>query len=298
MTTLVTLARLSGVPCIVCISTGDTAPSLASFASAAGIPCVVLLPAGKVTPAQVAQCVLYGARVIEAPTDFDGLVEIFFELVKLGVYPGNSLNPARIAGHMSTVFHIAMYFGWILPHWIVAPVGNGSNTSSIGLGMRRMRQLGIVSGSAKILGCQTEQANPLARSFQPTQAGWKSVYRPVQAGDTIATACRIGNPVSAEKVIREVSLSGGAMQTATEADIFEGMSLCNKDGLPVCPQTGIATAGLRQAVRNGTVEAGSDAVIVSTATALKFPLTDTHVEKAIERAPEATVRRIAKMLGV
>jgi len=97
-------------------------------------------------------------------------------------------------------------------------------------------------------------------------------------------------------VVREVTLSNGAMQTATEAEIFEATELCNSDGLPVCYQTGIAIAGLRRAVRIGTVGAGRKVVIVSTADALKFPPPAQYIEKAIERASEPTVSCIAKML--
>ena len=203
----------------------------------------------------------------------------------------------RIAGHMATAFLLAQYFGWQLPDWIAAPVGNGSNTSSIGMGMRRLVDLRFVPKSARILGCQTEMANPLASSWSQTSAAWLKQYHPKKADDTIATATQIGAPVSFKKVIREVTASRGSMQSVSEADIREAMDVCLKEGLPVCPQTGIAVAGLRAAVRRGAVQNGQCVAVVSTATALKF--SDVYketVEKSVEKAPDTDPESIARML--
>jgi threonine synthase len=40
-------------------------------------------------------------------------MKVMQELVAhYGVYPANSLNPARIEGHQATVFLTAQFFGW------------------------------------------------------------------------------------------------------------------------------------------------------------------------------------------
>ena len=299
MSAMVTLAKAAGALGTSVASTGDTSAAVAAYSAAAGLPCTVLLPAGKITPVQLMQPVAYGARVIEIPGDFDDCMRIQSDLIKLGSYPGNSKNSMRIAGHMATSFLLAQHSRWKLPDWIAAPVGNGSNTTSIGMGMRRLHDLHFVPKTARILGCQTEKANPLARSWRKgdTESMWCGLYHPTKAGDTIATATQIGSPVSFRKVIREISASKGAMQTVTEADIREAMDVCVKDGLPVCPQTGIAVAGLRNAVRSKMVDRYSRVAIVSTATLLKFSGVYTEdVMKAVEKAPDTTTASVAKML--
>lgn len=299
MTAMITLAKLAGALRVSCASTGDTSAALAQYAAAAGIPCDVLLPLDKVTGSQLTQPVYYGARVIGIPGDFDDCMRIQNALIALGSYPGNSKNPMRIAGHMATAFLLAQYFDWRLPDWTSVPLGNGSDITSIGMGMRRLVKLGIVKASGRILGCQTEMANPLASSWNADPKIWLDAYRPMKAGDTIATATQIGAPVSHRKVIREVTHSNGCMQTATEADIRKGMEVCLSDGFPVCPQTGIAIAGLRNAVQAGSIERGSLVSIVSTATTLKFTgLFNEKVERVVEIAPDTSVGSIAKMLGL
>jgi threonine synthase len=119
---------------------------------------------GKITPVQLPSLV-HGAKVILLPGDFDACMKVMQELVtRYNVYPANSLNPARIEGHQATVFLIAQYFGWRLPDWIAVPVGNGSNCSSVGKALRLLERLGTEKTS-RILGCQSQAANPLAKSW-------------------------------------------------------------------------------------------------------------------------------------
>ncbi|MCL5435651.1 MAG: pyridoxal-phosphate dependent enzyme [Patescibacteria group bacterium] len=304
-TVMISVAKLARVPLVACSSTGDTSAMLSAYAAAAGIPCVVILPAGLVTPVQLAQPLVHGAKVITLPGNFDACMRVMQTLVAdYGVYPANSLNPARIEGHQATVFLIAQYFGWRLPDWIVAPVGNGSNVSSIGKGLRCLEEQHFPAGS-RILGCQSAAADPLARSWSAVnmkgdvvEEEWEKDYHPIKPGITAATAARIGAPVSWRKVIREVVASRGAMETASEADLNEAVAVCGNDGHFVCPQTGTALAGLRNAVRVGVVKNGR-VVVVSTATGLKF--TESAVSgllSQIQQSPDCNTGTVARLLAL
>ncbi|PIR72987.1 MAG: threonine synthase [Candidatus Nealsonbacteria bacterium CG10_big_fil_rev_8_21_14_0_10_36_23] len=276
-TVMMSVANAAGIKAVGCASTGDTSAMAAAYAAAAGIQCFVILPKGKITAVQLAQPLVYGARIILLPGDFDECMRVMQELVaEYGVYPVNSLHPARIEGHQATVFQIAQYFNWELPEWIVVPIGNGSNCSSVGKAMRLMEKFGFKKIS-RILGCQAEAANPLGRSWNLVQKDgqvfleeWKAKYQPIKVGETAATAARIGNPVSRDKVMREIVHSHGTMQVATEHDLNEAVSVCGRDGHFVCPQTGIALAGVRNAINNDWIKRGERVVVVSTATGLKF----------------------------
>ncbi|MDP3052637.1 MAG: threonine synthase [bacterium] len=305
-TVMMSVAKAAGIKAVACASTGDTSAMAAAYAAAAGIQCAVLLPKGKITPVQLAQPLVYGAKVILLPGDFDDCMKVMKELVaNYGVYPANSLNPARIEGHQATVFQIAQYFKWQLPDWIAVPVGNGSNCSSIGKAMRLMKKFGFKKIS-QILGCQSEAANPLAKSWNLTEKDsqifldkWKSNYQPIKVGETSATAARIGNPVSRDKVMREIIYSNGAMQIASERDLNEAVSVCGRDGYFVCPQTGMALAGIRNAVNKGWIKKGKRVVVVSTATGLKFTETAAaHLEKNIISAKDCRTETAAKILNL
>lgn len=303
-TVMMSVANAAGIRAVGCASTGDTSAMAAAYATAAGIQCVVILPKGQVTSVQLAQPLVFGAKIILLPGDFDDCMRVMQELVaNYGVYPANSLNPARIEGHQATVFQIAQYFDWQLPEWIAVPIGNGSNCSSVGKAMRLMERFGLKKIS-RILGCQSKAANPLEKSWNLAQKdgevvleGWKAKYESVKAGETAATAARIGNPVSRDKVMREITHSYGAMQVAAERDLNEAVSICGKDGYFVCPQTGIALAGARNAVKEGWIKKGERVIVVSTATGLKFTETAAaHLQHNIISVSDCKTETVAKII--
>ncbi|MCX6722266.1 MAG: pyridoxal-phosphate dependent enzyme [Candidatus Staskawiczbacteria bacterium] len=300
MTVLISVAKAAGIKVVACSSTGDTSAALAAYAAAAGMKCIVILPRGKVTPVQIVQPLANGALVLTADTDFDGCMNIMEFLVReCGAYPGNSLQPSRIEGHQATAFQIAHFFGWNMPDVIALPVGNGSDCSSVGKGMRLLKQLGLVPESSRILGCQSEAACPLAKSwlFNDSQLAWEAAYKPMKVGETTATAARIGNPVSKDKVMREIIASHGAMEIALEQDLNEAVAVCGKDGIFVCPQTGIALAGIRNAVAIGMIGPNETVVAVSTATGLKFTESAArNLEKGIVDLPDCDPASVAKFL--
>ncbi len=303
---MMSVAKAADIRSVGCASTGDTSAMLAAYSAAAGLQCFVLLPRGQVTPVQIMQPAAHGARVIQLDTDFDGCMRTLTDLVgKFGVYPGNSLNPSRIEGHKATVFLIAQFFQWKLPEWIAVPVGNGSNSSSVGKAQRELLELGFVQKGSRILGAQSVTANPLASSWQMSMhrfgdtRSWEQYYKPMKARRTIATATKIGSPVSRLKVIREIESSDGAMESVSEKGIAAGMLAASRDGFLVCPQTGIAIEGVRQAVASGTIARGERVVIVSTATGMKFaPVYNRRIASSIERATGADADTVAKMLGI
>ncbi len=311
-TVMMSVAKAMGIKAVGCASTGDTSAMAAAYAAAAGITCFVILPEGKVTTVQLAQPLVHGAMVITLPGNFDDCMKVMQILVSdFGAFPANSLNPTRIEGHQATVFLTAQYFGWNLPDWFAVPVGNGSDASSIGKGLRLMKNFGITYGKTKILGCQSMAANPLAKSWNLALKGgmwqvnpqfsarWQEKYKEVKVGETTATAARIGNPVSKDKVMREIIASHGAMQVAREDKLNEAVAICGKDGHFVCPQTGITLDGVRSAVKKGWIKKGERVVAVSTATGLKFTESAAaNLEKNIIKASDCKPETIAKILGL
>ena len=310
-TVMMSVAKAMGINAVGCASTGDTSAMAAAYAAAAGIKCFVVLPKGKVTAVQLAQPLVHGAAVITLPGSFDDCMKVMQELVlDYGAFPANSLNPTRIEGHQATVFLVAQYFGWKLPDWFAVPIGNGSNSSSVGKGLRLLTDLGM-SCRTKILGCQSRAANPLAKSWNLVSQGnwgmcgsnflekWLAEYKEVAVGETTATAARIGNPVSRDKVMREIIASEGAMQVAREEDLNEAVAVCGKDGHFVCPQTGIALDGVRSAVKKGWIKKGQRVIVVSTATGLKFTeAAAANLQGNIIDAGDCQTKTVANILGL
>jgi threonine synthase len=245
------------------------------------------------------------------PGDFDVCNTILKDLVsREKIFPANSINPTRIEGHQATVFRIGQHLNWQLPDWIAVPVGNGSNCSSVGKGLRTLREFGLLGyrdEGCHILGVQTESADPMASSFpnfresslsfEKKMEMWEKAYRPMNTKDTMASAMRIGDPTSRKKVMREIIHSNGSMEEVREKRIAHIISLVGKDGLSICPQTAVMIEGVKQATENRTIDCGETVVGVSTASVLKF--TDTVSKSLLKEAievEEATTDAVMRAL--
>jgi len=307
-TVMMTIAKAGNIKLVIVASTGDTSAMAALYASVAGINCAVVLPRDYVTPVQMIQPLVHGATVITLPGKFDACMTAVRELVHAGRgFPANSINPTRIEGHQASVFLTAQFLKWSLPDYFVVPVGNGSNSSSVGKAIRLMNSFGFKK-VPRILGCQSEAAKPLARSWlavkeqkgKVTMADWQAEYRDMETGETTATAALIGKPVSRQKVMREIIYTDGLMEVAQEEDLNQAIFECGEAGPFVCPQTGTALAGLRNAVRKGEIAKGSLIFVISTATGMKFAeaAAKHSGQGKIVHASDCETETVAKILGI
>ncbi|AKT36980.1 threonine synthase [Chondromyces crocatus] len=255
------------VRAVACASTGDTSAALAAYGAAAGLPVAVLLPRGKVSTAQLVQPIAAGALVLALDTDFDGCMTIVQRLAEDGVvYLANSMNPLRIEGQKTVAIEIAQQLGWSVPDWVVLPSGNLGNAYALYAGFRMLKDLGLTARMPRLAVAQAERADPLYRAWT---AGQRDVA-PVVAGETVATAIRIGNPVSAPRAIKALDEMDGVVEAATEAEICDAAARADRTGLYTCPHTAVALAALEKLERRGIVRRGDRVVVVSTASALKF----------------------------
>jgi threonine synthase len=129
-----------------------------------------------------------------------------------------------------------------------------------------MFELGLISKRPRICLAQAEKANPLYRAYKQ---GWDS-FEPMTAGDTEASAIRIGNPVSVRRAIRALEAFDGVVEQASESELAEASASADRAGSYTCPHTGVALAALEKLRAKGMVEPGQRAVVISTANGLKF----------------------------
>jgi threonine synthase len=256
-----------GPRAVACASTGDTSAALAAYAAAAGIPCAVLLPRGKISPAQLVQPLAHGARVLSLDTDFDGCMKIVQALAAEGtIYLANSMNSLRIEGQKTVAIELVQQLGWEPPDWVFLPGGNLGNTAALAAGFELLLALGLVDRLPRLGVAQVAAASPLYESWRH---GFAS-FTPVVAGQTVATAIRIGAPVSVRKAIRALQRCGGRVERIEERELAEAARLGDRAGLYVCPQTAVALAAVRKAAVAKAIAPGERVVVLSTAHGLKF----------------------------
>ena len=128
-------------------------------------------------------------------------------------------------------------------------------------------RLGVIAELPRVLGVQSDHANPVALWHQ------KGSYRPVTVRSSVAQAAMIGNPVSFPKVrglVEDHYRDRFACVSVTEQEIMDAMLVANRHGHVVCTQGGEALAGLKRAVQEGRVRQGGKFVCDSTSHQLKF----------------------------
>jgi threonine synthase len=176
------------------------------------------------------------------------------------------MNSLRMEGQKTVGVEIVQQFDWQVPDWIVIPVGNLGNVSALGKGLLLMKELGLIDKLPRLLCAQAARANPLYLSYQ---TGFRD-YQPVTAGDTAASAIRIGNPVSYERAVKVLQRLDGVVEQASEQELADACARADRTGLYTCPHTGVALAALFKAQARGEIQPTDRVVVISTAHGLKF----------------------------
>jgi threonine synthase len=279
MTAAVTQAALLGARTVVCASTGNTAASLAAYAARAELQCAILLPQGQISPAKLAQSMDYGAIVCEIPGNFDDCMRLIGELADEPlIYIANSINPFRIEGQKTVAFEILEQCEWRVPDHVVVPGGNMGNSSALGKGFDEMLRLGLMDRLPKLSVIQAEGAAPLAHLFASFESkghtdveNFPSQIDFVQHPRTLATAIKIGAPVSWKKALRAVLRSRGSIITVTEQEIADAKAIIGRDGIGCEPASATTVAGIRKLVGAGKIRAEESVIAVLTGHVLKDP---------------------------
>jgi threonine synthase len=268
MTAGVTQALRLGMRRVACVSTGNTSASMAAYASAAGLDPIIFIPHGNISYGKLAQALEYGARTFQVEANFDQILALVRSLAeRLGIYLLNSINPFRIEGQKSIIFEMLDQRDWNPPDWIVLPGGNLGNTSAFGKAIREMKALGLITKIPRLAVIQAAGAAPFYELVHDAE----HAFRPVGHPETLATAIKIGDPVSWPKALFEVEQSGGLVEKVTEQEIADAKAIIGACGIGSEPASAATLAGIRKMTAAGTLRADEDVVAVLTGNVLKDP---------------------------
>ena len=272
MTVAVTQARRLGMRLVACASTGNTAASLAAYAARARMQCAILVPDGQVSEAKLAQALDYGAKVLEIEGNFDTCMRAVQELAEQSsLYLVNSINPFRIEGQKTVAFELAEQLDWHVPDHLVVPGGNLGNSSAFGKGFRELLSHGLTRKQPRISVIQAEGAAPFARFVRASCDLDKSSLEFVNEREphTLASAIKIGAPVSWKKALRAVRETDGYVITVSEQEIADAKAMIGRDGIGCEPASATTVAGIRKLVRDGSIKKDESVVAVLTGNLLK-----------------------------
>jgi threonine synthase len=286
MTMAITMAVAEGAEAVICASTGNTSASAAAYAARAGLRSYVIVPAGNIALGKLSQAVMHGAVVLSVEGSFDDAYRVVQGIAeKRKVTVVNSINPFRLQGQKTAAFEVCDALGRA-PDYHVLPVGNAGNITAYWMGYREYKESGHGDRLPKMMGFQAEGAAPIVRG------------EPVAEPETVATAIRIGNPVSWKAAEAARDESGGIIEAVTDEEILSAYKLlAATEGIFAEPASAVSIAGLKQLIDSGRIDTKSVVVCTLTGHGLKDP------DNAIKVCPQpisvpADVDKALEVMGL
>ena len=269
MTVGVSHAKELGAKVVGCASTGNTSAALSAYASKAGMKCAVFLPSGKVAMGKLAQALFFGAKVLSVDGNFDDALALARKMAdERKLYLLNSINPYRPEGQKSVMFEIWDQLGFEMPDRVILPVGNAANIWAVYKACTELMEVGWIKKMPKLTGIQAAGAAPVASAF----AEGATEFVPVGSPETVATAIRIGNPVSGQKALKAIYDTKGYCATVTDDEIIAAQQLLGrKEGICVEPASAASVAGLKKLREMGIIEKDETVACICTGNGLKDP---------------------------
>jgi threonine synthase len=269
MTCGVSQAVRLGMKRAACVSTGNTSASMAAYCSAAGIEPIIFIPNGNISYGKLAQALEYGAKTLQVEANFDQILALVRVLAeRLGIYLLNSINPFRIEGQKSIVIEMMDQRDWRVPDWIVLPGGNLGNVSAFGKALRELLDLGLINKLPQLAVIQAAGSAPFYDYIrQQDKQSFPTVTKP----ETLATAIKIGDPVSYPKALLEITTSEGVVEKASEQEIADAKAIIGLCGIGCEPASAATLAGIKKLRAHGVIRHDADIVAVLTGNVLKDP---------------------------
>jgi threonine synthase len=132
--------------------------------------------------------------------------------------------------------------------------------------------LGLIDRLPRLAVIQAEGASPFYELVQAVAAGdGTAQLHPVEHPETLATAIKIGDPVSWPKALHEITASRGVVERVSEAEIADAKAVIGRSGIGCEPASAATLAGIRRLTAAGVLRADADVVAVLTGNVLKDP---------------------------
>lgn len=258
-----------GMSRVACVSTGNTSASMAAYAAAGRLQPIIFIPHGNISYGKLAQALEYGARTLQVEANFDQILKLVRVLAeKLGIYLLNSINPFRIEGQKTIIIEMLDQRDWSVPDWIVVPGGNLGNVSAFGKALMELHALGFIQKKPRLAVVQAEGSAPFADFMAAPDAG---PFPRIEHPETLATAIKIGDPVSWPKAWEAIKWSDGLVLKASEQEIADAKAQIGLCGIGCEPASAATLAGIRKLIAAGEMDKSADVVAVLTGNVLKDP---------------------------
>ena len=260
-------AQELGFETVACASTGNLANAVAAHAAAAGLNSYVFVPAN-LEEQKLLATGIYGTNLVGVRGNYDAVNRLCTELAETRpwAFVNVNLRPYYAEGSKTLAYETVEQLGWKLPDRVVCPIASGSLFTKVGRGFQEWLDLGLVEGALPIFnGAQALGCSPVATAFAE---GW-DVCKP-QKPDTIAKSLAIGDPADGPYAVEQARSTGGAVDSVTDAEIRDGISLlAETTGIFTETAGGVTIGVLKKLAERGDIGAGERVVVYITGEGLK-----------------------------
>jgi threonine synthase len=214
---------------------------------------------------KLAQALDFGAEIQYVDGNFDDALRALMGEQDASIYFLNSINPFRIEGQKTAIFHLLDQMDWNAPDFIVVPGGNLGNSAAFSKALRELADFGLLPRVPRLVIVQARGSNALVRTVR---AGGREL-QVVPDPQTMATAIRIGEPKSWKKALKGVSFTNGLVIDVDDDEIMAAKAELGRDGIGSEPASATTLAGIRNLVAEGVIAPQNRVVAFLTGHALK-----------------------------
>jgi threonine synthase len=269
-------ARELGRDTVAVQSSGNVAAAAAAYAARAGLRAKIFVP--RTVPEQkLLQALVHGADLFRIDSDsptaiFDLLLWACRELGWYLVSTAALYNPFTLEGARTIAYEIAEQTSFVLPDWIIAPVGGGGALGSLWRGFRDLQTLGLVERLPRMVGVQAAGCAPFVDAIRLGRTPQEAMTQRWPEIRTIAGAIADDVVFDAYIALPAVRESGGTAVAVSDYEILAAQrALAASEGLFVEPASATTLAALRSLVVDGAIAPGSSVCCMLSGTGLKDP---------------------------
>jgi threonine synthase len=255
-------------------SSGNVGASAAAYAAAAGLSAKIFVPR-TVPQGKLVQIAMYGADLVRVDHPSPAFI---FELLlwasqELGWYIVSTTaryNPFVLEGAKTIVYELAEQTSFVLPDWLIAPVGGGGNLGLLWRALLELRALGLVQRLPRLAGVQAAGCAPFVAAVREGRSVQQAGTQAWPQIDTVAGAIADDLVFDAHVALPAIRDSGGTAVAVPDQETLEMQrALAADEGLFVEPASAVALAGLRRLRQEGTIEEGASVCCLLTGNGLK-----------------------------
>ena len=113
-----------------------------------------------------------------------------------------------------------------------------------------------------------QQRNPF---YEFMRDGGKGGFHSIRKPETLATAIKIGDPISWPKALLEITTTNGVVEFATEQEIADAKAQIGAAGIGCEPASAATLAGIKKMISAGIMRRDANVVAILTGNVLKDP---------------------------